>query len=501
MERRGDRDCLWIDTTPVTNYPGLQGDVSVDVAVIGGGIVGLTAALLLKRAGKRVALLESKRIVRGVSGYTSAKVTAGHGIMYRDLHKNFGADGARAYALSNQAGVDKVEEIASAEGIDCRLARTDNYVYTERDDELDIVREEAEAARAAGLTAEFVTETDLPWDVKGAVRLTDQIKFHPREYLLGIAERIAGDGSSIYEETTANGLEEGDPCVVKTDAGTVTAADVVIATHMPIFDRGLFFTKVHPSRSYVIAFPAPATTVEGMYITAGQPMRSVRSAVTSDGEYVLVGGEHHRPGEEPDTLKPYSLLEEFARERFGAERITHYWSTQDNFSIDHVPYVGRLTRSSEHAYVATGFGGWGLSNGTQSAMSIADAILGRENEWAWLYDAKRLKPQVSASSFVTENVKAGKHWVGDRVSPPGDEEAADLGPGEGTVVRDGVKHVAVYRDEDGEVHRLSAVCTHLGCIVAWNRAERSWDCPCHGSRFEATGGVIQGPATDPLGDA
>jgi glycine/D-amino acid oxidase-like deaminating enzyme/nitrite reductase/ring-hydroxylating ferredoxin subunit len=500
MAQRGDRDCLWIDSSPATNYPRLEEDIRVDVAVIGAGIVGLTCALLLKRAGKSVAVVEAKRIVRGVSGYTSAKVTAGHGIMYRDLIKTFGREAASTYAISNQAAVDRVEEIAHAENIECRLVRTDNYVYTEKDEELDLVREEVDAARTAGLPAEFVTETELPWQVKGAVRLSHQLKFHPREYLLGMAERVHGDGSYVFEESTATDLDEGQPSVVRTADGSLTATDVVVATHMPVFDRGLFFTKVHPSRSYVVAFPAAAETVEGMYITAGEPMRSVRSASTADGDYVLVGGEHHRPGEESDTYKPYSLLEDFARERFGADKITHYWSTQDNFSIDKVPYVGRLTRSSEHAYVATGFGGWGLSNGTLSAMMISDAILGKANEWAWLYDAKRLNPKASAKSFVTENVKAGKHFVGDRVAPPG-ADVEELGIGEGTVVREGINHFALYKEDSGEIRRLSAVCTHLGCIVAWNPAERSWDCPCHGSRFDPSGAVIQGPATEPLDEA
>ena len=498
-----DRDIptsLWIDSTPETGYPQLSGDVEVDVAVIGGGIVGLTAALMLKREGKRVALLESKRIAHGVSGYTSAKLTAGHGLMYRDLVKNFGLEGAVVYASSNQAAVDRLDAIARTEGIECRIVRTSNYVYTERDEEVEQLKEEDEAARAAGLPTSFVTDTDLPWAVKGAVRLDDQIKFHPREYLLGLADRIDGGGSLLFENSAALDLEEGEPCVVRTDGGRLLAKDVVVATHMPIFDRGLFFTKVHPSRSYVIAFPAPSSAVEGMYITAGEPMRSVRSAETDTGSYMLVGGEHHRPGEEPDTYKPYALLEEFARERFGATEITHRWSTQDNFSIDGVPYVGRLTRSSDHAYVATGFGGWGLSNGTLAAMLLTDEILGRPNEWAWLYDAKRLKPQVSAKSFVEENLKAGKHFVGDRLSPPGGDEE-DLQPGEGTVVREGVQHVALYKDEAGALHRLSAVCTHLGCIVGWNPAEKSWDCPCHGSRFATDGEVIQGPAVDPLGPA
>lgn len=260
----------------------------------------------------------------------------------------------------------------------------------------------------------------------------------------------------------------------------------------------MFFAKAHPHRSYALTVPIDGERApEGMFINAGTPTRSIRVVADGDRRLLLVGGEGHKPGEEPDTERRYRTLESFARDRFGVDGdATHRWSTQDYLSVDRVPYVGRLTRRSGHLLTATGYGKWGLTNGTVAGQILADDVLGRENPWASLYDAKRLKPKASAKKFAVENAKVARHFVGDRFSRGSDVEA--LKPGEGTVVRAGRRHVAVSRADDGTLHAVSAACTHLGCLVAWNTAERSWDCPCHGSRFTPEGSVIQGPAVDDL---
>ena len=246
------RGSLWIESTPETTYPSLAGNVSVDVAILGAGITGLTAATLLKRAGRTVAVIELKRIVRGVTGYTTAKLTAGHGLIYADLIDKHGEEKARLYAESNQAAVDRVESLAAEHGIDCDFERTANYVYTESEDEVPLVRDEVEAARRLGLPASFVTETSLPYPVAGAVRLENQAQFHPRKYLLPLAERIPGDGSHVFENTLAYDVRYGDPCVLTTTHGQVAARDVIVATHISFLDCCLFLSKVHSTRSYVI---------------------------------------------------------------------------------------------------------------------------------------------------------------------------------------------------------------------------------------------------------
>ena len=495
----GDNQSFWITSTPATSYGPVTSGTQVDVAIIGGGILGITAAYLLKREGMTVAVIEGDRIVRGVTGYTTAKISSSQHLIYTKLKDKFGEDGARLYGESNEAALAKMAELVDTLGIECDFERQDNYVYTESDSEVGSVREEADVAASLGLPASFVTETPLPFPIKGAVRFTNQAQFHPRKYLLALAERIHGDGSFIFENTKALDVEEGSPCRVETEHGDVVATDVIVATNMPFLDRGLFFTKVHPMRSYVVAGYVDGDTAapEGMYISAESPTRSVRLIRDGVRDLLMLGGEGHKTGQEEDTEACYQRLEADARRRFGLNSIDLRWSTQDTVSVDSVPYIGRMTRTSEHLFTGTGFRKWGMTNGTLAAMLLTDLIAGRENPWASFYDSKRLDIPQSAKEFVKENVNVAQHWVGDRVQTPGDP-LEEVAAGEGTVIRRDGKPVAVYKGEDGTLRSLSAVCTHLACIVHFNTAEKSWDCPCHGSRFDLDGSVLQGPATKPL---
>ena len=491
---------LWIETTAETGYPPLSQAVEVDVAVVGAGITGITAAFLLKRAGKSVALIDSKRIVRGATGYTTAKVSVAHSLSYTLIARNFGADGARLYAQANQAGLDLVAELVETEALDCEFERKPNYVYAESPERRPAVEQEVQAALRAGLSAELVTETPLPFPVSCAFRLENQAQFHPRKYLLPLAGAIDGDGSHVLELTRVLDVEaKSRTQVVITDRGNVTARNVILASQLPILDRGLFFAKAHPERSYAVAARiSPDQDPNGMYISVDQPTRSIRTARDDEGPLLLLGGEGHKPGTDPETDRRYRSLEEFGRRHWQAERFPFRWSTQDYMPLDGVPYVGRLTRRGEHVYVATGFKKWGMTNGTAAAIILTDLILGRPNPWAELYDAKRIKPLASGPNFIKENAAVARHFFGDRLRRGQETPLSSLGRGEGKLVRIRGRKVAAYRDDEGQLHTLSPVCTHLGCHVSWNPAERSWDCPCHGSRFEGDGTLIQGPATKDL---
>jgi glycine/D-amino acid oxidase-like deaminating enzyme/nitrite reductase/ring-hydroxylating ferredoxin subunit len=487
---------FWILTTPDTDYPGLEGEVEADVCVIGGGIVGLTVAALLKREGKRVAVVESKRIVSGATGYTTAKVTSGHGAIYGDLEDSFGAAGARIYAESNEAALARVAQFVEEDDLDCDFERKANYVFAESPEEVAQLKKEVDAAKRAGLDVTFTGETSLPFDVAGAVRLENQAQFHPRKYLLALAETIPGDGSHVFERSIA---EDVKGTTVKTEAGSVRAKDVIVATHLPFEDSGLFFTKAHPHRSYAVAAPVDASAApDGMFINSGVPTRSVRTI--RDGERILVqvGGEGHKIGDEDDTIRRYRTLEEYLGQHWPqAGPVEYRWSTQDYMSVDRVPYIGQLRRTSAHVFTATGFSKWGMTGGTLAAMLLSDRILGRENPWAELYDAKRIKPKASLRRFLAGNRSAAYHFVADRLRSD-DVDIESLGPGDGAIVRKGARKRAVYRDESGALHVLSPVCRHLYCHVIWNPAEQSWDCPCHGSRYSGDGQVIQGPTVKPL---
>jgi Rieske Fe-S protein len=286
---------------------------------------------------------------------------------------------------------------------------------------------------------------------------------------------------------------------VETDRGHVVARDVIVASHLPFLDRGLYFAKAHPQRSYAVATRISAEQdPAGMYINVGSPTRSVRTARDNQGLLLLLGGEGHKPGAEPDTEARYRALEEFGQRHWQLEDFPYRWSTQDYVPVDGVPYVGRLTRRTPHIYVATAFKKWGMTNGTAAALILADRILGRPSPWANLFDSKRLKPIASAPLFLKENASVAKHFFGDRLDRGERAHVEALASGEGKLLRVNGRKTAAFRDDDGHLHTLSPVCTHLGCHVTWNPAERSWDCPCHGSRFSGEGHVIQGPATRDL---
>jgi glycine/D-amino acid oxidase-like deaminating enzyme/nitrite reductase/ring-hydroxylating ferredoxin subunit len=491
---------FWISSTPETDYPPLEDGVLVDVAVVGAGITGVTAAVLLKREGKTVALIDSQRIVQGATGYTTAKVTSGHGASYAAIRKAFGEDGARSYAEANQTALARIAQFVEEDGIDCDFECRSNYVFAESEEEVSKLRQEAEVERRAGLDVSIVDETPLPFDVAAALKLENQAQFHPRKYLLALAETLPGDGSHVFEHSRVRNVSHGEPCVVESDRGVLRAKDVVLATHVPFMDRGLFFTKAYAHRSYAVAAPlGDGADPDGMYINSGTPTRSIRTILDGDRILIQVGGNGHKLGDERDTPSRYDQLGAFLREHWPqAGEVEYRWSTQDYMAHDKVPYVGRLRRGSEHLHVATGYSKWGMTNGTAAAMILTDTILGRENAWAELFDAKRLPPRPALGSFLRENLGSGFHFLGGRLARPERRTVESLAPGDGAIIRVHGRKTAVYRDDEGTLHGLSPLCRHLWCLVEWNAAERSWDCPCHGSRYDAEGRAIQGPTTEDL---
>ncbi|MGW0823071.1 FAD-dependent oxidoreductase [Streptomyces sp. NPDC002845] len=494
-----NRGSYWTETAPGTAYRPLDEDLDVDVAVVGAGIAGLSTAWELARAGRSVAVLEAGRVAGGVTGRTTAKVTALHTLVYDRLRRTRGADGARLYARSQSEAVERAAGIVDELGMECEWERRSAYTYVRSPERVGEVRAEAEAAREAGLAARFVTGTGLPYPVAGAVRVDGQAQFHPRKYLLALVDDLLAHGGRIHEHTPVLGLDEVEPCTVSTEMGTtVSARDVVVATHYPVFDRALLFTRLSPRRELVVAGAMAAERdPDGMYITPEDGIRSVRTAPYEDGKRLLiVTGEHFAPGT-GDTLERFERLTDWATEHFPAVNLTYGWATQDNDPTDTVPLVGPLHPAARHTYVATGFGGWGISGGIMAGRLLAALIAGERPPWADLYDPRRLRSTVrEAPAFLRHQAHVVRHFVGDRLHLP--DSVEDIAPGQGDVVRAHGERVAVHRDDDGHLNALSARCTHLGCLVAFNSAERAWECPCHGSRFDVDGKVIQGPATRPL---
>jgi glycine/D-amino acid oxidase-like deaminating enzyme/nitrite reductase/ring-hydroxylating ferredoxin subunit len=489
-------ESVWIATGPdQPTYPTLGGDVGADVAVLGAGIVGITTAFLLSEEGAEVVLLDANQVARGVSGHTTAKLSSQHGLIYDRLRSTFGADHACEYGQANQAGLEWIAERVERDEIDCDFRRRSSYAYVTSDSKRSEVEDEARAAVEIGLPATFLDSAPLPYPTAAAVRFDDQAEFHVRKYLLALPDELSEAGCRIYERTRALDV---DGSVVKTPGGRVSADRVVVATHYPFLDRSLAFARVHAQRSYALVCRIAGTPPKGMFISGDSPTRSVRAVPVNGEELLLVGGEGHGTGTGGNTEERYQRLERFAREHWEVESVEYRWSSQDNVTSDRLPYVGRLTPWNDRVLMATGFAKWGLAAGTAAALVLDALVRDRDHPWARLFNPSRLTPLASAPTLVKENTKTALRFVGDRVTKRGTRSLEALAPGEGDIVRADGEKVAGYRDDEGRLFAVSTRCTHLGCQVNWNAAERSWDCPCHGSRFAPAGEVLHGPAVQPL---
>lgn len=479
---------LWAVTSASTGYAALGEAIDVDVAVIGGGIAGLTAALALKRAGQTVAVLEAARVGTGVTGNTTGKVTSLHRLAYTDLAGRHGTEAARLYGQANEAAIGHVAGTVADEGIDCGFRRVSNYTYAESERTLALVREEAALAARLGLPASFTTDVPLPFVVKGAVRFDNQAQIHALKYVQGLARAVDGGGSFVFEESPATAFRDGPPAVVDTERGSVRAREVIVATNVPFGDNGTFDERCYLHRSYIVAARTGLPPRDATFLSADEPMRSILTFGLDGTSFVLVGGEGHPASERTDSAERYRRLSGFARDRMDAGEIAFRWSTQDAMPADGLPYVGRLSPDFRHVHVITGLRKWGLTNGTAAALILRDTLCGTGNPWAALFDSTRAVPAPAVTPAAAEEVTAP--------SPgPGVPIRSDLVRGSGSVVDvDGAK-TAVYVGPAGNVSAASAVCTHLGCTVEFNAADVTWDCPCHGSRFSTDGTVIQGPAT------
>lgn len=482
----------------MTDYPQLAGDLHVDVAVIGGGITGLSVASQLKRAGATVAVLEADRVASGTTGYTTAKVTSQHNLIYHDLISRAGKDLAGQYAAANDAAIAEIAGQVKELDIECDFRRGNAHVYTSDLEKLNRIQDEVEAARSLGIQASFQRNTELPYPVEGSVLFSHQAMFHPRKYCLGVAASIPGDGSHVFERTRAMDVDCEDGCTVSTKTGTVHAGHVVVATQIPFLDNGAYFARTSPARSYAIAVKLNGPVLNDMYLSLDHPTRSLRPHVENGESYLLVGGEGHKVGQDPDTRERYQALEDWAREKFDVQSVEYRWSAQDYMAVDHVPYIGPITSKNERILIATGFNKWGMTTGVVAGMILTDTIMGRTSPWSEVFDSTRSDIRHSAKQFVTENANVAKRFVGDRLRTLKTPDVSELGLGEGGIVEANGEKVAAYRDESGKLHSVSPTCTHMGCQVTWNTAERTWDCPCHGSRFNVDGGVLQGPGIKPL---
>lgn len=497
---------LWKDTAPSPDRPALGSDVEVDVCVIGAGISGITTAYLLALEGRRVAVVDRMSVGGGETGQTTAHLSNVLDDRFRSIARMFGRDGATVARESHRAAIDWIAATVAEEGIDCAFERLDGYLFLADSDQGELLDRELNAATDAGFTnAERLPRIPvIDWDSRPCLRFADQAQFHPLRYLNGLAEAAMRAGASIYPGTEISEAPAGgDPARLRTRGRQViTARAAVVATNYPITRWKGIVPRLAAYRTYVVGLAIPPGAVpHALYWDTADPYHYVRVAGgrTPDEEVLIVGGEDHRTGEEIDPAEPFTRLERWTRERFpAATEVRYRWSGQVQEPVDAMAYIGRHP-GEENLYVITGDSGQGMTHGTIGGMIVADLILGRENPWTDLYDPSR-SGLAAPLEMARENLAVAAQ-LPDRLLRHEVESPAEIAPGAGAVIRRSGGPVAVYRDEDGATHARSATCTHLGCVVRWNPLERSWDCPCHGSRFSPDGEVLTAPAIDPLGAA
>ena len=488
----------WTDSPLIEPGP-LREDLRTDVCVVGAGIAGLSTAYALASEGKRVVVLDAGPLAGGETSRTTAHLTNAIDDRYLEIERLHGPEGARICAESHTQAIDAIERTARTERIDCDLGRVDGYLFEGGGDEPVSLEEELDAARRAGLAGvDLFPRAPLEsFDTGPCLRFRRQARFHPLKYLRGLSEAIAGQGGWLFDSTRVQDVEEDEPARVVTEDGPVVTADhVVVATNSPFNNRFAIHTKQAPYRTYAIAMEVPRGAVpDALYWDTLDPYHYVRLAPGAEAgaELLIVGGEDRRPGDEDDHEGRFDALERWTDDRFPMRgEIAYRWSGQVMEPGDGVAFIGRNPGSRENVYIVTGDSGMGMTHGAIAGLLLPDLVMGRENPWASLYDPSRI-----TLGAVGRFLKDGAAVAGTMAEwfSAGDVDSVDeIAPGSGAIVRHGATKVAAYRDPDGRLHERSAACTHLGCVVAWNPVAESWDCRCHGSRFDPYGRVLSGPA-------
>ena len=479
----------------------LTEDLRVDACIVGAGIAGMSIAYLLTRAGKSVAVLDDGPLANGMTSMTTAHLTCVLDERYFEIERMHGEEGARLAAESHMTAINRMETIVASEKIDCDFERLNGYLYLAHGDDEDTLIRELAAAQRVGIDAALVTLPPRPSIARGACLLfPNQAQVHPLNYVAGLVRAVQRDGGRIFSMTHAESIEGGVPAQVTAGGHVVTADSVIVATHAPVNDLVAIHTKQTAYMSYVIgARVRQGAVMRALSWDTGSPYHYVRlqNAPDGDGDILIVGGEDHRTGQADDTTVHHERLEQWARERFPSiEEISYTWSGQIMQSIDGLAFIGRNPLDKENVYVVTGDSGTGMTYATIAGILITDLIEGRPNPWEKLFDPSR-KTLRSAPAYAKEAIRMAAQYA-DWITPSDVKSPDDVPPDGGAVLKEGLAPVAIYREPDGTLHKMSAVCVHLGCIVRWNATERTWDCPCHGSRFDRFGTVINGPANSNL---
>lgn len=534
---------FWLNSNENKNkFKKLDKNISTDVCIVGAGVFGLTCGYYLTKQGYNVAILEKEpEIASKTTGHTTAKITSQHNLIYKYLIDSLGISMAKKYLYANQEAIENIYQIIKDENIDCDFEIQDSYVYTNNSDELEKIKLENEAVNSLGFNSEFVTSTPLPFDVLGAIKFPNQAEFNPIKYAYGLADAIIQNSGKIYTDTLVTNIQN-DKFITSCKDYVVKSKYVILASHYPFIDRlGYYFLKMYQSTSYVIAVDIGDRSFNGMYINSEQPTfsyRFVNFGASGGKRLLLVGGADHKTGSKIDLSNAYNILEDEVRKYYPDCKVLYKWNTEDCITLDKIPYIGEFSHFMPNMYIGTGFNKWGMTSSNVAANIIVDKILGRENEYEDVFKATRLHPvknnaelrnmiKETANSLVINKFKVAEVGFngiekltdanGSAINSKDDHNEAHIDDGNFTKTENDSMHVSgnlfavlendtghvleykgqkigVYKDTNGKIFAVKPICTHLGCLLSWNNLDKTWDCPCHGSRFDYIGHQLYNPA-------
>lgn len=487
---------LWLDNEFNFNkFESLDNNLSCDVCIIGAGIFGITCGYYLSKKGFNVCIIDKGDICHHATGFTTAKITSQHNLIYDYLYNSYGVKFAKDYLSANQNAIDNIKNIVDDENILCDFEKQNSYVYTTIDTEVDKIKKEVSVVNSLGLDAEFVTKTGLPFDVLGAICFKNQAQFNPLKYIDGLCNCIVNNGGKIYSHTTASDVEvSNNDCKVFTNKGDISCKYIIVATHYPFINfPGFYFSKMYQSTSYVLAIDTKKSLHNGMYINTKQPIFSFRTAKYKGKKLLLLGGADHKTGNYVDYSMSYGVLENKAKELYPNCDIVFRWNTRDCITLDKIPYVGYYSNIWNNVFVGTGFNKWGMTSSNVAANIVTSIICNTNYPYSYIFNSTRLNPVKNGVELKNIVSQSFKSLVLNKIKSS-DYNFDSIAKNSGSIIEINGSKVGIYKDNDNNLFAVNPVCTHLGCLLSWNDVDKTWDCPCHGSRFDFNGKNIYDPA-------
>ena len=492
---------LWLEEKgeELKKFDTINSDKECDVCIIGGGITGLTSAYYLSELGLKVIIVEKDYIGQKASGNTTGKITFQHNLIYNYLINSYDKKYAKAYLEANKEAISNIKNIIDTQKIECDFEYQSNYVYTVNQSELTDINAEVKALNELDIDAEFVTNSELPLKIAGAVKIKNQAQFNIAKYMLGLTEAILKNNAQIFCKSTAYDFDKTkDGYVTFVNDFKIKSKYIIVASHYPFKKiSGFYFTKMYQSTSYVLGIDTHSKLFDGMYINPTEPIYSFRTATYKDKRLLILVGADHKTGFAPELEDTYLRLENMAKKYYPKSEVLYRWNTRDCISLDKIPYIGALSSMMPNVYVATGFNKWGITSSNVAANIIKDKILQKENKYSFVFDSLRLKPVKNRDELKNMGAQVFKSFIVNRIKIP-KEEVSKIENDNGAIINVDGENIGIYKDKEGKVFAVNPTCTHLGCLLTWNNLDKTWDCPCHGSRYDFKGVNIYDPAMSNL---